>query len=83
MRPRSSPLTCVYVYRWVQESLDQATQFAYNFANGTAIRRTHSRSDMVVLGQGLAPYMTRGGVVELQLARGGVRLAALLNTIWK
>jgi hypothetical protein len=31
----------------------------------------------------LAPYMSHGGVIEVQLAKAGVRLATLLNGIWK
>lgn len=68
---------------WVQESLNTATRFAYDFANGTAIRRTHGRQDHVVLGSALEKYMARGGVIEEQMARAGVRLAALLNTVWE
>lgn len=67
---------------WVQESLDMATEFAYRFANGTDIRRTRGRWDHVVIGKSLDPYMKEGGIIELQLARAGVRLATLLNKIW-
>jgi hypothetical protein len=68
---------------WVQESLDQATRYAYRFANGTEIPRTTGYDDQIVLGDSLAPYMSHGGVIEVQLAKAGVRLATLLNGIWK
>ena len=67
---------------WVQESLNMATSFAYRFANGTDIRRTHARTDFVTLGNGVDAYMQTGGVIEEQLARAGVRLATLLNSVW-
>lgn len=68
--------------KWVQESLNMATQYAYRFANGTDIRRTHGREDVITIGRALDEYMETGGIIELQLARAGVRLAALLNSIW-
>lgn len=68
--------------QWVQESLDQATRYAYRFPNGTAIRHTHGRKDEVRLQPALLPYIQDGGVIDLQLARGAVRLATLLNDIF-
>jgi len=65
---------------WVQDSLNQATKYAYRFANGTEIR-SEDREE-IVLGNSLQPYMERGGVIEMQLAKGGVRLATLLNALW-
>ena len=67
---------------WVQDSLDAATEKAYRFANGTLIRRTHGYSDEVVLGKSIEAYMASGGIVEEQLAKGGVRLAAHLEALF-
>ena len=67
---------------WVQESLNMATKYAYRFANGTDIRRTHSRTDFVILGDSVNEYMKTGGIIEEQLAKAGVRLAVLLNNIF-
>lgn len=67
---------------WVQESLDQATKYAYRFANGTEIPKTTGYDDEIVIGSSLDSYMEKGGVIEIQLAKAGVRLATLLNSVW-
>jgi len=67
---------------WVQEALDMATQFAYRFPNGTAIHHSHGKHDEVHLQPALQPYIQEGGIIDRQLATGGVRLAAVLNDIF-
>jgi len=65
---------------WVQESLDRSTEFAYRFSNGTLIPDdTH---DEIILGSGVNAYMNKGAIIQQQLAKAAVRLAATLENVF-
>lgn len=65
--------------KWVQDSLDEATLHAYRFANGTQVPKEHYH--VYIPESYYDAYMCKGCLVELQLAKGGVRLAQLLNSM--
>lgn len=64
---------------WVQDSLNQAIQYAYRYPNGTLIPL--QQKEELYLGNTLDSYMSTGGIIEEQLAKGAVRLATLLRKI--
>ena len=66
--------------KWVQDSLNQATQFAYRFANGTQVPELKDHQHVYIPKSYYNAYMCEGCLVEEQLAKGAVRLATLLNS---
>jgi len=69
---------------WAVESLGQATKYAYRYPNGTAIAWHEDDHETFVLPmeEYQSTLMKDGGVVDEQLLKGAVRLAATLNSIW-
>ena len=71
---------------WVQEGLDLALKYAYRYANGTQIPHTAggSKYDGLYIPRSYYDkYMCPGCVAEYALAKGGVRLAKVLNDIFE
>ena len=68
--------------KWAQDSLNQAMTKAYRFANGTQIPKTSDHGAASVIPQSYYDaYMCEGCAVELQLAKGAIRLSTLLNSL--